>query len=256
MTLAGMISVFLDWVYLIISDMANDWFRFRQFLIRQDRTAMKVGTDGVLLGAWAGKGWLLNILDVGTGTGLIALMMAQRFAGARVDAIEIDSESFEQAVENVSESPFSERIQVVRSDFLTWEPPHAYNLIVCNPPFFKDSLTSPDPGRTGARHEETLPLESLIPKCAKLMTPGGGLALILPVNRLPEVARLALQSGLHLNRILRVRGNPSVAVKRVLIQLDRHFDPVEMGEMTLETGNRGEWSDEYAALTAAFYLAD
>jgi tRNA1Val (adenine37-N6)-methyltransferase len=232
--------------------MANDWFQFKQFMIRQDRTPMKVGTDGVLLGAWAGSGWLLNILDVGTGTGLIALMMAQRFTGAHVDAVELDPESASQAAENVAGSPFARRVAVHQADFLTWDPGKKYDLIVCNPPFFKDSLQSPDPGRTVARHEDSMPLADLIRRCNDLLVPGGGLSLILPVGRLPEVAKLAVETGLNLNRILRVRGNPKVAVRRVLIHLDKQYLEVEMGELTLETETRGLITDEYAALIGGF----
>ncbi len=223
-------------------------------MIRQDRTAMKVGTDGVLLGAWAGSGWLLNILDIGTGTGLIALMMAQRFAGARIDALEIDPVSSGQASENAAGSPFGERISVISSDFLTWDSGKKYDLIVCNPPFFKDSLQSPDAGRTTARHEDSLPLGELIRKSAGLLSPDGGLALIIPVDRLPEVAKVAVEAGLNLNRILRVKGTPKVPVKRVLIHLDKRYLPVEMGELTLEGEQRGSVSEEYRGLTQEFYL--
>ena len=215
---------------------------------------MKVGTDGVLLGAWAGSGWLLNILDIGTGTGLIALMMAQRFAGARIDALEIDPVSSGQASENAAGSPFGERISVISSDFLTWDSGKKYDLIVCNPPFFKDSLQSPDAGRTTARHEDSLPLGELIRKSAGLLSPDGGLALIIPVDRLPEVAKVAVEAGLNLNRILRVKGTPKVPVKRVLIHLDKRYLPVEMGELTLEGEQRGSVSEEYRGLTQEFYL--
>ncbi len=215
---------------------------------------MKVGTDGVLLGAWAGSGWLLNILDIGTGTGLIALMMAQRFPGARIDAVEIDPDSSGQAAENVLESPFSERISVVTADFISWETEKKYDLIVCNPPFFKDSLQSPDSGRTTARHEDSLPLGELISKSAGLLSPDGGLAMIIPVDRLPEAAKVAVETGLNLNRILRVKGTPKVPVKRVLIHLDKKFMPVEMGELTLEGEERGSVTEEYRGLTQEFYL--
>jgi tRNA1Val (adenine37-N6)-methyltransferase len=234
--------------------MANDWFQFKQFLVRQDRTPMKVGTDGVLLGAWAGSGWLLNILDIGTGTGLVALMMAQRFKGARVDAVELDPESAGQAAENIAESPFSDRITVHQADFLTWDPGKKYDLIVCNPPFFKDSLQSPDPGRTVARHDDSLPLADLIRRSTEMLMPNGGLSLILPVGRLPEVAKIAVETGLNLNRILRVKGNPKVAVRRVLIHLDKQYLPVEMGEMTLETEIRGVITEEYQGLIGGFLL--
>ena len=249
-----MISAFSGWEFLINSDMSNEWFQFKQFMIRQDRTAMKVGTDGVLLGAWAGSGWLLNILDIGTGTGLIALMMAQRFPGARIDALEIDPVSSGQAAENASASPFARRISIFNADFVTWEAEKKYDLIVCNPPFFKDSLQSPDAGRTAARHEDLLPLSDLIRKSAGLLSPDGGLALIIPVDRLPEVAKVALETGLNLNRILRIKGTPSVPVKRVLIHLDKKFLPVEMGELTLEGEERGSASEEYGRLTQEFYL--
>ena len=128
--------------------MANDYFKFKQFTVRQDRCAMKVGTDGTLLGSWANGGE--SVLDVGTGTGLIALMMAQRFPCAKITAIDISNDAFLQAEENVLASPYSDRISVLNIAFQ--QLPHSiYDSIVCNPPFFENSLLCPDPERSMAR---------------------------------------------------------------------------------------------------------
>ena len=132
--------------------MSNDYFQFRQFRIRQQRCAMKVGTDGTLLGAWAqmlmARG---RILDIGTGTGLIALMMAQRFPDASVVGIDIDSEAVAQAQENVEESPFAQRITIRQADVLQFDDEGKFDAIVCNPPYFVNALTCPDQQRTTAR---------------------------------------------------------------------------------------------------------
>ncbi len=234
--------------------MPNDWFQFKQFLIRQDKTAMKVGTDAVLLGAWAGTGWLLNILDVGTGTGLIALMVAQRFPGALIDAVEIDPESVQQARENVGSSQWRDRIHVIEADFLQWEPDRLYDLIVCNPPFFKDSLKSPVAEKNLIRHDDHLPLTDLIRRSSELLSPGGGLSIVIPMDRLPEAARAAFETGLNLNRILRVKGTVKAPVKRVLIHLGKNYLPVEMNEVAIETEERGFYTETYRELTSEFYL--
>ena len=132
----------------------KDCFTFKQFVVKHDMCAMKVGTDGVLLGSWADGGD--RILDIGTGTGLIALMMAQRFDGAHIDCIDIDPKACQQARGNVADSRFSSRINVYHSDVSSFEPPQQYDSIVCNPPFFSESLKCPDEQRSMARHTDSL----------------------------------------------------------------------------------------------------
>jgi tRNA1Val (adenine37-N6)-methyltransferase len=234
--------------------MSNNWFRFKQFLIRQERSAMKVGTDGVLLGAWAQANDPKHILDIGTGTGLIALMMAQRFADASIDAIEMDPDSALEAAENASASPWSSRIRIIQADFLLWESTGLYDLILCNPPYFKNSLLPPEAERSAARHEHSLPLSELVRNSAHLLSENGSLAIVVPAGRLSEVEQASRASGLYLNKILQVRGTPKAPVKRVLIGLDKNSLAAETKELVLEPEQRGVYSEEYRRLVLDFYL--
>jgi tRNA1Val (adenine37-N6)-methyltransferase len=256
-----MISPFSVWVYLIISDMPNSWFQFKRFMIRQDRTAMKVGTDGVLLGAWGGSGCFpgaagsCSILDIGTGTGLIALMLAQRFPLASVLGLEIDPDAAAQATDNLAASPWPDRIEIREADFRIWSPPAGdfFDMIVCNPPYFSRSLKNPDVQRSLARHDDELPLEALISRSAGLLSPSGLLAVVLPAGRVEEALKAAARSGLYLNRRLNVRGNQHAEVKRVLLEWGFVQRESEFGELVLES-SRGVKSEEYGRLTGNFYL--
>jgi tRNA1Val (adenine37-N6)-methyltransferase len=241
---------------LIISEMPNDWFQFREFLVRQDRTAMKVGTDGVLLGAWAGSDSARQVLDIGTGTGLVAIMLAQRNPLAAITAIEIDHDSAGQAAENAARSRWASRIEVVEADFRTWtpDPEVHFDLIVCNPPYFSRSLKNPDDQKADARHDHRLPLEQLIERAGGFLAGNGVLALILPFARVGEAMAKAANCGLFLNREMRIRGHAGVPVKRVLLEWSRLQAEVRSGEMILETDARGKFSDEYRELTDQFYL--
>jgi tRNA1Val (adenine37-N6)-methyltransferase len=154
----------------------------------------------------------------------------------------------------VSLSQWKDRIRVVEADFLKWEAGRVYDLITCNPPFFRDSLKSPDSGRSKARHDDILPLDILIGKSSQLLNPVGSIALILPVERLREAARLSVQHHLNLNRILRIKGTPESAVKRVLIQLGKKYLPVEMGEISVNADENGVYSTDYKEITRDFYL--
>ena len=217
---------------------------------------MKVGTDGVLLGAWANCNHCRSILDVGAGTGLIALMIAQRNQQCSVTAIEIDPPAALQALENVNASPWHGRIEVMEADLKLWVPSdrRKFDLIVCNPPFFAKSLKNPDVQRSKARHDDDLPLIILIPKASELLTPDGRVAMILPVERLNEALEIAAACGLVNIRRTNVRGNPGTAIRRVLLEWGRHGTPSETGELVIETESRGIYTTEYQQLTKDFYL--
>lgn len=159
--------------------MSNSYFRFKQFTIHQERCAMKVGTDGTLLGAWAKGGE--RILDIGTGTGLIALMMAQRFPHAHVVGIDIDGPACEQALENVAASPFYNRVQIHHLSLQDY-PDEAFDTIVCNPPFFVQSLTCPDEQRTTARHAGSLSYAELFEGVARLLHEDGVFSAVIPTE--------------------------------------------------------------------------
>ena len=227
-------------------------FTFRQFHIEQDKCAMKVGTDGVLLGSWAKGG--KRILDIGTGTGLIALMMAQRFPDANIDAIEIDENAVIQATENVLRSPFTKQIVVKHCSLQTYsETKKKYDSIICNPPYFVDSLKSNDNNRTVARHTDTLPFNELI-KCAyQLLTPDGHFSLVLPVESYRILEPEAILNGFSVIKKVLVKTTPSKQPKRILVELgkvpDEYFSTTEY--LQDGAGNKSEW---YKEITKEFYL--
>ncbi|MDR0995577.1 MAG: methyltransferase [Tannerella sp.] len=205
--------------------MPADAFRFKQFLIRQDRCAMKVGTDGVLLGAWAGEGRSRRILDVGTGSGLVALILAQRNPEAEVHALDIDEVAARQAAENASASPFAHRIKVFPCPFAAYavSTPWKYELIVSNPPYHTEKLKSPNEKRAAARHDEGLPLDELLNGASALLAPGGRLALVLPALREGKLRALGLACGLKIVRRALVATVPTKPPKRILVELSADF---------------------------------
>lgn len=237
--------------------MANDYFQFKQFRVQQNRCAMKVGTDGTLLGSWATGG--TNILDVGTGTGLLALMMAQRFPDAQVTAIDIDAEAVEQARENVAASPFAERIRVFQTDFRQFSPEKeglvpTYDAIVCNPPYFSHSLECPDAQRTLARHAASLPYEDLMMKSASLLTDDGELSFVIPFDCLSRLEEAAVLAGIFKSCEWAVKTTPKNAPRRYLLAFRKHsVKTLEQREMVLED-QPGVRSVCYSELTKDFYL--
>lgn len=235
--------------------MSNSSFRFKQFTIFHDRCAMKVGTDGVLLGAWTSVDNCVHILDVGTGSGLIALMMAQRCPGAVVTAIDVDRECCRQAVENVEASPFHDRIAVKVSSFQQFAVSRAdlYDLIVSNPPFFSRSLLPPDAGRAHARHSVSLSLDDLLHGADRCLSPDGRLALILPADRLPELLQMSESHSFCLRRLTRVVPAPGKPVRRVLVELSRSKGMLEESQLLIEE-SRHHYTPEFAALVRDFYL--
>lgn len=199
--------------------MANDYFQFKQFTVRQQLCGMKVGTDGTLLGAWAqapeGKG---RILDIGTGTGLIALMMAQRFPEATVMGIDIDADAVAQAQENVMDSPFAERISIQQTDATKLEDDCGFDAIVCNPPYFVDSLTCPDNQRTVARHTVTLTYEGLSNASYRLLKKDGFFSVVVPIDSHHRMENAARMEGFFLSRICLIKTTPQKQPKRQLIE--------------------------------------
>ena len=229
-------------------------FRFKQFTIRQDRCPMKVGTDGVLLGAWVSTSAAdRRVLDIGTGTGLIALMLAQRLPGACIAGVDIDS--VEQARENAAASPWGDRLTFHTCAVQAfYDAP--FDLIVSNPPFFVDSLTCPDAGRTAARHAVHLTFEELCDAVLRLLTPAGRFALILPVQ---EAGRFLEVCAGRLQPVRRtdVRTTPRHPAKRVLMEFVRAARPAavpEVSELVVGTGEHECYTPEYRALTRDFYL--
>lgn len=227
-------------------------FRFKHFTVSHDRCAMKVGTDGVLLGAWARGGH--RILDIGAGTGLVALMMAQRFPQAVVDAVEMDNEAAEQAKENAARSPFEGRVRVYGAALQHFFPLEPYNAIVTNPPFFAHSLSSPDRGRRMARQADSLPFADIFSFSATHLLPDGELSAIIPTDFLAEFSQEAYLRGMFLARQYDVKTVARKPARRCLVA----FSPsrpqeLDRREVMLQEadGTRSMW---YQRLTEDFYL--
>jgi tRNA1Val (adenine37-N6)-methyltransferase len=235
--------------------MANAYFEFKQFTIRQEHCAMKVNTDGVLLGAWANPSDAKNILDIGTGTGLIAIMLAQK-SDAQIDAVEIDTNACEQGMENVKLCPWSNRISIIHSSFQDFSKQinKRYDLIVTNPPFFSNSLKCEAEKRNLARHNDSLLTEELISGVDRLLTPTGCFCLILPYV---DSQTFIVDAALHLlycNRKTVLLPNPNKKPHRVMMEFYRQRK--KLVENNLEIHNdMGSYSDDYKQLTKDFYLA-
>lgn len=231
--------------------MSSNSFRFQQFEVFHDRCGMKVGTDGVLLAAWVQPLDACRILDVGTGSGLIALILAQH-SEAEIIGIEFDAVAAGQAAENARNSPWSGRIHIVNEDFRTYKE-GLFDLIVSNPPFFQNALRAPAPSRNQARHDVTLSYAELISKASKLLTPQGRLAVIIPNTAQQEFEDLCWASKLFLTRCCEVSTIQGQAPKRILLEFSRQR--VETERTTLAVGIKGNArSDAYSALTSDLYL--
>lgn len=238
--------------------MANPYFKFKKFTVWHDRCSMKVGTDGVLLGAWADVEKASHILDVGTGTGLIALMLAQRNPLASIVAIDLDQSASLQAAANVAESPFKEQIQVEHislQNFAEKYPSRRYDLIVSNPPYFANSLLSPDKGRSLARHADALPLEVFLENSVALMNPLGRLAVVLPYEMAEKMAKSVLKYGLYIAARTDVITVSGAMPKRSLLSLilGRDDGQTHYNQLTIEL-SRHQYTDEFKEMTADFYL--
>lgn len=229
--------------------MTKDVFTFRQFSVRQDRCAMKVGTDGVLLGAWADGG--SRILDIGAGTGLISLMMAQRFPGALIDGVEADVEAADQAADNAK--PFPQvAIHAVRLQ--DWEPPEPYDCIVSNPPFFIDSLKNPSRQRSLARHDVDLSFADIVSFAKRWLTETGQLSVILPADVVEQFSEIAYFSGFRMCRQSLVQTTECKPFKRQLLAFSKSMTcPLVRTEHCLLQAN-GSRSDWYADITKDFYI--
>ena len=235
----------------VICPMSNSWFRFRQFSIEQERCSMKVGTDGVLLGAWFPISAGLSVLDIGTGTGLIALMAAQRGAGS-VTAVEIDAAAAEQAGMNAANSPWADRIAVEHTDIADFTGVK-YDRIVCNPPYFRDSLRCPDSGRNTARHNDSLSYETLAASAARLLADDGLLCLVLPYDSVETFSKCAVANGLEMCRRTDVVTVAGKTPKRSLVAFGRHCPTLDICVLEM-CGTDGEETLEYIALVKDFYL--
>ncbi len=236
--------------------MANTFFKFKKFTIHQDKTAMKVGTDGVLLGAWVNIENVKRILDVGTGTGLIAIMCAQRSPDSMIKGVEIEDGAAEQAGENFVNTSWSSRLKVIKRDFKDFRCEHykKYDLIVSNPPFFINSLKNNCEKKTTARHADSLSHEDLIQKVVSLLCDNGLFSVVLPHEVKESFLSTAKRYGLFLRRILYVKPTPAKQPKRVLMEFSFKEAKVDENTLIVEQFGRHGYSAEYINLTKEFYL--
>ena len=230
-------------------------FRFKQFQIIQNQSVHRVGTDGVLLGAWANITPGSIALDIGTGTGLIALMLAQRGgSSSSITAIEPNQAAFDLACQNAKESPFSNQIKVIHTSLESYQSTDRFDLIVCNPPFFEKSLKPPGTQRAQARHSESLPFVNLIEGVKRLMKPDGCLAIILPVNEGNRFAELAVKSGLAIKNKCAIISKQNKPQERWLLEFTLgSMETPTQSELIIQAGN-GNWTESYRNLTRDFYL--
>jgi tRNA1Val (adenine37-N6)-methyltransferase len=242
--------------------MSGDSFVFKEFEVKQTNCAMKVGTDAVLLGAWCNLPQNGNTLDIGTGTGIIAMMAAQRSCSF-IDAIEIDGEAYLQALENCKKSKWSERITVHHISFQKFVPSVSkkYNAILSNPPYFSNSVQAASEPRTMARHTCNLNFEELVNGISSLLEPGGTFATILPLKEADDFVDIAKRYGIYANRITHVKTTCSKPAKRILLQFGFHKTFTKIDTLIIENDmepggptKQRSYSNDYKNLTRGFYL--
>lgn len=228
-------------------------FRFKQFAVVNDRTAMKVGTDGVLLGAWCPVDNASSALDVGTGCGVIALMIAQRNSQSVIDAIDIDSNAIEEATLNFNHSPWDDRLTAIKGDYKTMDTEKRYDLIVSNPPYFTGGVLPTGDARITARHTASLTYRQLIEGATRLLNDDGKLAFISPTDAESSIIEAAAFASLPVRSLTRVIPVEGAEPKRILWLLSRQEMPYLEDSLTIAHSD-GSFTDEYIALTGAFYL--
>ena len=232
-------------------------FNFKQFTVQQDRCAMKIGTDGVLLGAWCPiENNPFSVLDIGAGTGIISLMLAQRSNAEQIDSLEIDEEAYEQCVENFENSPWSDRLFCFHAglDEFVDEPEDEYDLIISNPPFYSEDFKTENSQRDLARFQDALPFEDLIDAANLLLSENGIFAVIIPFKEEEKFIDLCAEVELYPVKITRVKGTPTTEIKRSLLAFKRYeLSTLTADELIIET-LRHQYTDDYIHITKDFYL--
>ena len=234
-------------------------FKFKEFSVSQDRCAMKIGTDSVLLGAWTSlKNNPFSVLDIGAGTGVLSLMIAQRSNAETLEAIEIDDDAFEQCSENFENSPWADRLFCFHASLLEYVEAvnDEFDLIICNPPFYSEDYKTNNEARDLARFNDAMPFEHLLFAVANLLSEDGIFSVVVPFSEEGRLVVLASKVGLSLNRSLHIKGNPNSDIKRSLLEFS--FNETEMQksmrtELIIET-TRHQYTEDYINLTKDFYL--
>ncbi|GFD94862.1 MULTISPECIES: tRNA1(Val) (adenine(37)-N6)-methyltransferase [Tenacibaculum] len=234
-------------------------FQFKEFTVHQDKTAMKIGTDAVLLGAWCNLGEFPDtILDVGSGTGIISLMLAQRSDAMTIDAVEIDTNAYEQTVENFEQSDWGDRLFCYNASFVEFaeemsEDEEEYDIIVSNPPFYTDNYETEDVARNKARFTSSLSFEELLKGVSEILSENGRFSTIVPFKEEENFIELAKNHNLYLHRVCRVKGAPTTEIKRSLLEMSFVETTIQEEELIIET-KRHQYTDAYINLTKDFYL--
>ena len=234
-------------------------FKFKEFTIQQDKTAMKVGTDGVLLGAWCGVDtYPDSVLDIGAGTGVIALMLAQRCDAMTIDAVEVDENAYEQTVANFESSDWGDRLFCYNATFQDFvgeisEEEETYDLIVSNPPFYTDDFESEDASRNKARFTSALSFEELVGGVSEILSENGIFSTIIPFKEEVAFIKMAKSYLLFLNKVCRVQGNSTSEVKRSLLSFSFQETEIQETLLIIETA-RHQYTEDYIKLTKDFYL--
>lgn len=229
-------------------------FQFKQFAVDHNLCSMKVGVDGTLLGAWANTANCKNVLDVGTGSGLIALMMAQKNQEAQIHAVEIEENAFKQAQINFDNSPWSSRLHLHFSDFKNWNTQEKFDLIISNPPYFTASLKSEKEGRNLARHDDALPLFELLNKAKEILADAGRICIVYPFDGLKSIEEQTKICALSIKSITLVKPIVSKPPKRILVEITKSTSfEVMMNELSIQASGH-EFTQDYIQLTKDFYL--
>lgn len=231
-------------------------FRFKAFTVEQDQCAMKIGTDGVLLGAWTSVDHRPQaILDIGAGTGILSLMIAQRSNAQTIEAIEIDDDAFEQCAENFENSPWADRLFCFHASLLEYieAVDDTFDLIICNPPFYSEDYKTDNEARDLARFNDAMPFEHLIYAAVNLLSEEGVFSVVIPKKEASNFIELASMAGLYPKRILHVKGNPDAEIKRSLIEFTFEDLDAQTTELIIETA-RHQYTQDYINLTKDFYL--
>lgn len=234
----------------------NKPFKFKEFSVNQDSCAMKIGTDGVLLGAWTSlKNNPFSVLDIGSGTGVLSLMIAQRSHAENIEALEIDADAYEQCSENFENSPWADRLFCYHASLLEFveEIDDKFDLIICNPPFYSEDYKTDNKARDLARFNDAMPFEHLIYAAVNLLSETGILSIVIPYKEEAHFTDLASTASLSPQRILHVKGNPNAEIKRSLIEFSFNEQNVEFSELVIETA-RHQYTEDYINLTKDFYL--